>query len=137
MSPRSADKNTKNVLESDFLLRMHKQKNEPLATFRTNELNICSYKYKNRLTTTQTKEEILICSLWHLLEAFFVSQKLSNRTPPEHLLHNSRMLSFGMFQRKIRFVLLKELPQTIPKSAKQIAFPKNCPPRTLPGLIPY
>ena len=36
-----------------------------------NELNICSYKYKNRLTTTRTKEEILICSLWHLLEGVF------------------------------------------------------------------
>ena len=36
-----------------------------------NKLNICSYNYKNRLTTTQTKEEILICSFWHLLEVAF------------------------------------------------------------------
>ena len=77
MSPRSADKNTKNVLASDFLLRMHKQtKNEPLAMFTKNELNICSYKCKNRLTTTRTKEEILICSLWHLLEVVFRSSEV-------------------------------------------------------------
>ena len=46
-------------------------KNEPLAMLRKNELNICSYKYKNRWTTTQTTEEILICSLWNLLEVVF------------------------------------------------------------------
>ena len=52
-------------------------KNEPLAMLRKNELNICSYKYKNRLTTTQTfKEEILICSLWHLLEVVFRSSEV-------------------------------------------------------------
>ena len=75
--PRSADEITKNVLASDFLLLMHKQtKNEPLAMFRKNELNICSYKSKNRLTTTRTKEEILICSLWHLLEVVFRSSEV-------------------------------------------------------------
>ena len=47
------------------------KKYEPLAMFRKNELNICCYKYKNTLTTTQTKEEISICSLWHLLEVVF------------------------------------------------------------------
>ena len=48
-------------------------KNEPLAMFRKHELNICSYICKNRLITKQTKEEILICSLWHLLEVVFRS----------------------------------------------------------------
>ena len=43
---------------------------------RKNELNICSYKCKNRLTTTRTKEEILICSLWHLLEVVFRSSEV-------------------------------------------------------------
>ena len=51
-------------------------KNEPLAMLRKNELNICSYKYKNRLTTTRTKEDILICSLWHLLEVVFRSSEV-------------------------------------------------------------
>ena len=51
-------------------------KNEPLAMLRKNELNICSYKCKNRLTTTRTKEEILICSLWHLLEVVFRSSEV-------------------------------------------------------------
>ena len=140
MSPRSADKNTKNVLASDFLLRMHKQqkKNDPLAMFRKNELNICSYKHKILLKTTRTKEEILICSLWHLLEVVF---RFSEVVQIEHCRSNSfgiralnsRVLLFGMFQRKIRIVLLKELRLTLPKLVKQIAFPKNCPPRTLPG----
>ena len=44
--------------------------------FRKNELNICSYKYKNRLTTTRTKVDILICSLWHLLEVVFRSSEV-------------------------------------------------------------
>ena len=100
------------------------------------------YKYKNRLTTTRKKEEILICCLWHLLEVFFCFSEVvqiehcpSNSFAIRAL--NSRMLLFGMFQRKICIVLLEELPRTIPKLAKQIAFPKNCPPRTLSGLIPY
>ena len=50
-------------------------KNEPLAMLRKNELNICSYKYKN-MTTTRTKEDILICSLWHLLEVVFHSSEV-------------------------------------------------------------
>ena len=54
-----------------FTVDAQTNKNEPLAMFRKNELNICSYKYKNRLIKTQTKEEILIFSLWHLLEVVF------------------------------------------------------------------
>ena len=56
--------------------------------FRKNELNICCYKYKNRLTTTQTKEEILICSFWHLLEVVFrfsevVKQNTARASPSQ------------------------------------------------------
>ena len=47
-----------------------------LAMFRKNELNICSYKCKNRLITKRTKEEILICFFWHLLEVVFRSSEV-------------------------------------------------------------
>ena len=61
-------------------------KNEPLAMLRKNELNICSYKYKNRLKTTRTKEDNLICSVWHLLEVVFRSSEV---VQIEHCLSNS------------------------------------------------
>jgi len=85
---------------------------------------------KKKLTIKQTKKEILICSLWHLLEGVF---RFSEVVQIEHCPSNnfairalnSRMLLFGMSQRKICIILLKELPQTIPKMAKKIAFPKK------------
>ena len=140
-APDRPTKSWKMYLHRIFYCGCTNKKNEPLAMFRKNELNICWYKYKNRLTTTQTKEEILICSLWHLLEVVFRSSEVllieHCRATPSPLgtkLKDAVVLYVSMIH---PYRSLKELPWTIPKSAKQIAFPKNCPPTTLPGLIPY
>ena len=69
--PISRQKHEKCTCIGFFTADAKQTKNEPLAMLRKNELNICSYKYKNRLTKTQIKEEILICSLWHLLKVIF------------------------------------------------------------------
>ena len=103
--PPIGRQNTKNVLASDFLLQMHKQtKNEPLAMFRKNELNIWWYKYKNRLTT-QTKEEILICSHWHLLEGVFRFSEVVKKNTEQLNLSNENL---NVLENRPQLLLLKE-----------------------------
>ena len=75
-APDRPTKSRKMYLHRILYCGCQTNKNEPLAMLRKNELNICSYKCKNRLTTTRTKEEILICSLWHLLEVVFRSSEV-------------------------------------------------------------
>ena len=74
--PIGQQKNEKCTCIGFFTADAKQTKNEPLAMLRKNELNICSYKYKNRLTTTRIKEDILICSFWHLLEVVFRSSEV-------------------------------------------------------------
>ena len=112
-------------------------KNEPLAMLRKNELNICSYKCKNRLTTTRTLEEILICSLWHLLEVVFRSSEVvqiehcrATRSPLGNKLKDAVVLYVSMID-------LYRSPQRATTNYSKIGLtnciPQKCPPRTLPG----
>ena len=139
MSPRLADKNTKMYLHRIFYCRCTNNKNEPLAMLRKNELNICSYKYKNRLTTTRTKEEILICSLWHLLEVVFRSSEVvqiehcrATRSPLGNKLKDAVVLQVCSNDKSVSFSS-NSYPELFQNRPNKLHFPKNVHLEHCPG----